>query len=726
MTGKQEIVRMVKRLRKALSPPKYKKKDRATALAAAVGTNDVATSRTDITYSDETGPRDLDDDEVDGDLFQSEGEDDFDEYAKDDEEVEANRESAKNDNADDNTPKDVLVLPLYSMMSTEEQAKVFADVPEGTRLIVCATNIAETSITIPNMSYVVDTGRQKAKSYDTKTGVASFDISWISKAAANQRAGRAGRCGPGHCYRLYSSSMFTRHMDDFALPEVLTRPLEDVVLAMKAMKVSSIAKFPFPTPPAQEQIDSAVKLLANLGCVDLADDTEGDGKVTRLGAAVSTFPLGVRCGKMLLVAAHAGVLDYAIAIVAAFSEKNPFLRGGEQDIGKEEEETEDGSDDEEDKDAVEEAKKKSKCKHWMHKSGDIYAVMLAIGAYTYAGRGAGGISEKVACRQFCEENGLHHLIMERIQKIRIHLSRLVQTRMAGAEGVAAKTGKIPHNMKPPNKVQEKLLMQVIVSGLLDNVAMLAPFGSIPGSHPYSLRSAYLGCSKIIKEPLFMDRNSVIYSRDSRRLPQWVCYDYIVRKSLKDGTPIATMKNVTPVDTSWLGTLSKGSHLISTGGPLPNPRPTYDPNRDEVICAVETKFGSHGWEISPITMCMRDALKTPEAKHSVHFQVGDNFRYFARFLLEGKVIAELRQLGPLLDDNPSIITSKTPVAKVGLLVSALSNADVDSASALRNYWSNVDNKFLFKNLKGWVKPEHASEAKKIWIDTVKRVQQYAIN
>ena len=115
------------------------------------------------------------------------------------------------------------------------------------RLIVVATNIAETSITIPGITYVVDAGRQKCRNYNSGTGVASYDIMWISKASADQRAGRAGRTGPGHCYRLYSSSLYSRHMDDFALPEVLTRPLEDIVLAMKAMEISNVSHFPFPT-----------------------------------------------------------------------------------------------------------------------------------------------------------------------------------------------------------------------------------------------------------------------------------------------------------------------------------------------------------------------------------------------------------------------------------------------------------------------------------------------
>ncbi|OEU09473.1 P-loop containing nucleoside triphosphate hydrolase protein, partial [Fragilariopsis cylindrus CCMP1102] len=221
----------------------------------------------------------------------------------------------------ESVPKHAYVLPLYSLLSGDEQAKIFSPAPDNHRLIVLATNIAETSITIPGVSYVVDTGRQKCRNYNSGTGVASYDIMWISKASANQRAGRAGRTGPGHCYRLYSSSLFSRHMDDFALPEVLTRPLEDIVLAMKSMNISSVSSFPFPTPPDKSQIEAAVKLLANIGCVDISNMERdgGDGAVTKLGKAVSKLPLGVRYAKILLVAAQAGILDYAIVVVAILS-----------------------------------------------------------------------------------------------------------------------------------------------------------------------------------------------------------------------------------------------------------------------------------------------------------------------------------------------------------------------------------------------------------------------
>jgi len=345
--------------------------------------------------------------------------------------------------------------------------------------------------------------------------------------------------------------------------------------------------------------------------------------------------------------------------------------------------------------------------------------MLAVGAYTYAGRGAGGASEKFACKKFCEENGLDPVIMERIQKMRSHLARLCKTRLGSAEGVAASTGGVVCSMLPPNKLHERLLCQSIASGLLDNVAMLAPLGSIPGEHPFSLRSAYLSSSSAVKEPLFMDNHSAVYSRDARKLPQWICFDTLMRKTSRDGTSRAVMKNITPIDPSWLGPLAKDSRMLVTAEPLSTPNPAYDVDRDAVMCSIRTRFGSHGWEIPPLKVEMFDALNEMGSKKSTNFLPDDSFRWFARFLFEGRVFSELEAMKDMLNDSPSMITRQAPSAKVTLLVTALSNAGIDSAAALRNHWAEIDNKFLFSAMKKWIKVDSAPEFKKLWIATVKK-------
>jgi ATP-dependent RNA helicase DHX37/DHR1 len=461
LTGKQEIVRMVKRLRKSLVPKSEHRKEMSSETDVEI--------QLESDFAASSGPRDLDDDEADGDLFQMNDNDDYDEAMEDnDTSIDKTIEAIENEDDEDNIPKKVKILPLYSLLSVKDQAKVFAPVEKGTRLIVVSTNIAETSLTIPGISYVVDTGRQKCRNYHAQTGVASYDVMWISKASADQRAGRAGRTGPGHCYRTFSSSVYSRHLDDYALPEMLSRPLEDVVLAMKSMSISNVAEFPFPTSPNPSQLEAAVQLLANIGCVNVSNVERdgGDGVITRLGAAISQLPVGVRYGKMLLIAAQANVLDYGIVMVSVLSESSPFSKT-QEDVNSDESDTDsnnsmEGLDGVDRTNAIKQERRKRKQRKnlWRHDGGDVLAGMLATGAYSYAGRGSGGASENFACRKFCEENNLNPVIMQRIQKMRIHLAKLSKQRLGNATGVAASGGRILSSMSPPKKLEESLLKQV--------------------------------------------------------------------------------------------------------------------------------------------------------------------------------------------------------------------------------------------------------------------------
>ena len=130
------------------------------------------------------------------------------------------------------------------MLPASAQLRVFEEAPDGDRLVVVATNVAETSLTIPGIKYVVDTGKEKVKTYNYTNGMATFEVQWISKASAAQRAGRAGRTGPGHCYRLYSSAAFSKDdlFPDFSCPEISKIPVDGVVLLMKFMGIDKVSK----------------------------------------------------------------------------------------------------------------------------------------------------------------------------------------------------------------------------------------------------------------------------------------------------------------------------------------------------------------------------------------------------------------------------------------------------------------------------------------------------
>jgi len=183
-----------------------------------------------------------------------------------------------------------------------------------------------------------------------------------------------------------------------------------------------------------------------------------------------------------------------------------------------------------------------------------------------------------------------------------------------------------------------------------------------------------------------------------------------------------MQRVTPIDPEWLASLCHGSDLIWLGSALAAPAPRYVKESDSLKCAVETKFGGHGWEIPPCYVDMYDAIRSESSsnnrKQTSALMEGDSFRWFARYLLEGKVLPELSGLSPMLNDEPAIITRRKPTKNVLLLVSALSDAGVDSAAALREHWAEKDDKFLFRALKPWVDKNRAGEAKQLWIAAVK--------
>ena len=204
-------------------------------------------------------------------------------------------------------------------------------------------------------------------------------------------------------------------------------------------------------------------------------------------------------------------------------------------------------------------------------------------------------------------------------------------------------------------------------------------------------------------------------------PEWLCYDSILRKKQKDGTTVAIMQKVTPIDAEWLAELCHGSNLLSIGSPLSTPIPRYVKEKDAIQCAVETKFGSHGWEVPPLFVDMYDTVKkdgqSNQKKQSSAVMQDDSFRWFARYLFEGKVLSELSGLLAMLNDEPAIITRRRPSKKVTLLVSALSQSGIDSAAALQKHWAEKDNKFLFKELKPWIKKDCVDGAKRTWISAV---------
>ncbi|GBG34467.1 ATP-dependent RNA helicase DEAH13 [Hondaea fermentalgiana] len=424
----------------------------------------------------------------------------------------------------------VHVLPLYSRLPTAQQMQVFQDVPAGHRLIVVATNVAETSVTIPGIRYVVDCGREKRKVHDQYSGTSRFEIGWISQASANQRMGRGGRTGPGHCYRLYSSAVFNDQFEAFGRPEVERLPIEDVILYMKTLGIEDVESFPFPSAPDTLAIQSAESRLVQLGA--LIKKAIKRGEIARLGSAkartaitplgrrMTHFPVRARLAKMLAVAAcdteqPLRRLGYVLCVAAALSLQEPFMHHQIIDEGKssaalgkiEDNDDEDADKTTERKDSaaqsaederkreLREQAKKVKAK-WFNATSDVVGLLIAHGAYAHTATMQSGRKTD----KFCKEHFLHAKTMREQMQLRQQLANIVAKMRVAAladrepssddedsadetdsdeEGGSARmdfaqtramSADLRGPLAPPKRADIVYLRQIVTAGYLDQVA----------------------------------------------------------------------------------------------------------------------------------------------------------------------------------------------------------------------------------------------------------------
>lgn len=214
----------------------------------------------------------------------------------------------------------MLILPIYSQLPSDLQAKIFEPAPQGTRKCIVSTNIAETSLTVDGIIYVIDCGYVKMKVYNSKMGMDALTVFPESQAAANQRSGRAGRTGPGTCWRLFTESAYMHEMLATTVPEIQRTNLANVVLLLKSLNVEDLISFDFMDPPPQENIANSMYQLWVLGALD------NTGGLTDMGRSMAEFPLDPPLAKMLLVGAEMGCSEEVLTVVSMLSVPSVFFR----------------------------------------------------------------------------------------------------------------------------------------------------------------------------------------------------------------------------------------------------------------------------------------------------------------------------------------------------------------------------------------------------------------
>lgn len=595
------------------------------------------------------------------------------------------------------------VLPLYAMLPAAAQLRVFEDVKEGERLLVVSTNVAETSLTIPGIKYVVDTGREKVKKYNSANGIESYEIQWISKASAAQRAGRAGRTAPGHCYRLYSSAVFNNILPDFSCAEISKVPVDGVVLLMKSMNIDKVSNFPFPTPPEATALVEAERCLKALEALD------SNGRLTALGKAMAHYPMSPRHSRMLLtliqtmkVKSYARanlVLGYGVAAAAALSVSNPFvlqLEGTQTNSNDSELEERDNALDSEDPMCRQEKSGKRKLKEvaklshakFSNPTSDVLTVAYALQCFE--------LSKSPV--EFCNEYALHLKTMEEMSKLRKQLLHLLFNQNVNSDQDFSWThgtlGDVEHSWRISSSKnvllqnEEELLCRAVCAGWADRVAkrIRAKSGSSAGERKVNA-VRYQAC--MVKEDVFLHRRSSV----ANSAPEFLVYSELLH------TKRPYMHGATRVKADWL--VEYARPLCHFSKSLKGSKYNYDCYKDQVLYWVNPLFGPHLWELP-----LRSRPVSRDDEHRV--------AVFACALLEGWVLPCLRYVQKFLVAHPHSIlkTEESGQRRVGKLLNKLKTKSIDSCAMLKKAWEE-NPRVLHSEILEWFQKGFHNKFEELW-------------
>jgi ATP-dependent RNA helicase DHR2 len=417
----------------------------------------------------------------------------------------------------------LLILPLYAALPPHLQQRVFQPTPKFTRKIIIATNIAETSITVPGIRFVIDSGKHKRRLFRASLNLDSLLTVPISRSSANQRSGRAGRDAPGTAYRLYTEQAYYSLAADTE-PEILRCDLSQLVLILKSHGVDDLSSFPLLTAPPRKALERAIMHLLQLGALD-----RKTGAITSLGREMSLLPLPSHLARILLSSSlpQYNCVDEIIDIVSALSVENIFLN-----IHHEHTEANDDVDDNENP-----SDPRLALRSRLHRrEGDHLTLLATVQAY---------VDENADRKRWCEDRGISHRAMQAVMDARKQLTNIMkrreqeqerQRRVKGneksdmtknAEGATSKTGtakkKERTTEKEPGTLQKQQptttspdlttrILQTLLTGLHPNVARLSltpanntnkPSTSSPSSAQYTTLQTH--------QPISIHPSSVLFT-----------------------------------------------------------------------------------------------------------------------------------------------------------------------------------------------------------------------
>ncbi|KAI3646581.1 hypothetical protein MP228_009509 [Amoeboaphelidium protococcarum] len=597
------------------------------------------------------------------------------------------------------------VLPLFALQSTEHQMRIFEKVSEHHRLCIVATNVAETSLTIPGIKYVVDCGRVKELSYDIENGVSSFKNVWTSKASADQRSGRAGRCEAGHTYRLYSSAVYQYQMQQHTAPEIQRMPIDGVVLQMKNMEIDNVCNFPFPSPPDRQQLQQSEKMLVSLGALDFQRKS-----ITPMGRQIANYPIHPRYGKMIVfcIENHPKLLPFVVLMVSALTVGEIFDQTvsipGQFDFSQND-----------DEDQQQQQDQQRVTRNEFNQGYDSDPMLMAEAVLKFI--------QHRDIKAFCIEYGLRLKAMQEVQK----LSKQIFNIINAESGIQITVDQLRAFQLHFDQVQ--LVKDVILSANCDRIAIrckkqhkgqkLIPYKAVF----QEVMSFNSDIGQTAAEYIYIHPSSCLV----RSAPEFVLYQDLRRASsspleqsvldVDQNSGQTSQRNIYMLNITQLDSLQSiatvNPSICFFGNPLENPCPYYDSQLDAMYAYSSPTIGSNVVLNLPPTPILLSQFKS--------LSNGDKLRQVAKLILDGSILPKLKSNLRMLNAKPQLmINPKLGInnGKIAPWIQSLSRHDVLSHidGGLKRHLMGVfkeHNKFLLEPYLQWITQDYEKVIRGQW-------------
>ena len=658
---------------------------------------------------------DFNNDEKDNDLSENDDE-------NDENKVNTN-ESASNKFVSDELnlqyDQNYIILPLYSSLPIEEQQRVFANI-ENKRLIIIATNVAETSITIPSIRYVVDCGREKSRKFEL--AYSSFKTQFISQASANQRKGRAGRTGPGYCYRLYSNGLLGK-MSPYNEPQILISPLDQTLLYLKSLNIDCLDTFPFLTRPNKDKTIKALYHLRNIQALEYCKNayneellnkisenneslnTKDEFEITSLGRLLINFPLLPRISKVLVVGNKLGLFYYGAIVSAVLSMNDKLFDDESNEVNKK-------------LNLLDKLDSKYVIKH-----SDILTISNIFIEIIINMKSIKLNKDKLSY------NKTEKILLDKINFFKLNRKVCIETLdliillyQDSHKYIKINNDTIAkHKLNNNHKMESAYLSNInIENSILKDISLL----SLIPKELYSIliQSILSGYVDNVAKRTEVEKTKVYENSENSEIsllhistvlikekPEIIIYKEIIKE--EEGKTYLVGNSFISKD--WLYSIG-GNHLVkynSNKETIEN-NPIYNSSEDKIKRMINFQYGKKNWAINNVLVDLDPRTDFDEYPYV----------WFGKFLLDGVIFQNLRQFSTYLNSKSTILTNKVCILpKVLKLINLLkANKIYNKSSLIEKLKQRKD--FLLQILLEWfdddkVKLKYAQS----WIELTKSIK-----